>query len=77
MQLEKSVETKQKTSLDREELLVYSPQQAANILGISKSLLYKELKQNPAFPRKMIGGRIIIPCKSLEEYINSGMEVSR
>ena len=57
--------------------LVYSPQQAADILGISKSLLYKELKNNPSFPRKMIGGRIVIPCKRLEEYVNSGMGADR
>ncbi|WP_125141643.1 helix-turn-helix domain-containing protein [Clostridium transplantifaecale] len=57
--------------------LVYSPQQAAAVLGISKSLMYKELKNNSAFPRKMIGGRIVIPRRRLEEYINTETEVSR
>lgn len=61
-------------TLDSRAILVYSPQQAAEVLGISKSLLYKEIKQNPAFPRKMIGGRIVIPCKRLEEYVNAGLE---
>lgn len=57
--------------------LVYSPQEAAEVLGISKSLLYKEIKINPRFPRKMIGGRIVIPRRRLEEYINTETEVSR
>lgn len=54
-----------------EQPIVYTVAKAANVLGISSSLLYSELKRNPDFPRKMIGGRIMIPAKKLEEYFNS------
>jgi|GEM_PF-2129735 len=50
--------------------IVYSVKEAAQALGISKSLLYDELKRNPLFPRKMIGGRIMIPAQKLREYFN-------
>jgi predicted DNA-binding transcriptional regulator AlpA len=53
-----------------EQAIVYSVSQAAEILGISKSLLYGELKKNPSFPRKMIGGRIMIPAQKLKTYFN-------
>lgn len=51
--------------------IVYSVKEAAQVLGISKSLLYDELKRNPLFPRKMIGGRIMIPAQKLTEYFNA------
>lgn len=53
-----------------EQAIVYSVSQAAEVLGISKSLLYGELKRNPAFPRKMVGGRIMIPATKLRAYFN-------
>ena len=53
------------------QILVYSVREAAAVMGISVSLLYSELKKNPCFPRKMIGGRIIIPAEKLREYLNS------
>lgn len=52
-------------------IIVYSVKEAAEVLGISPNLLYGELKRNPLFPRKMIGGRIMIPVQRLEEYMNS------
>ena len=51
--------------------LVYSVKEATEIIGISTSLLYAELKRNPDFPRKMIGDRIMIPAQKLREYLNS------
>ncbi|MDR1547932.1 MAG: helix-turn-helix domain-containing protein [Hungatella sp.] len=54
-----------------EETIVYSVSKAAEVLGISKALLYGELKKNPLFPRKMIGGRIMIPAQKLKEYFNN------
>lgn len=50
------------------ESIVYSVREAAEVLGISTSLLYAELKKNPDFPRKKIGGRIVIPIKRLQAY---------
>ena len=51
--------------------IVYSVAEAAEVLGISKGLLYAELKRNPEFPRMMLGARIVIPVQKLEAYINS------
>lgn len=53
------------------QILVYSVKEAADVMGISVSLLYSELRKNPYFPRKMIGGRIVIPVEKLREYLNS------
>lgn len=53
------------------QVVVYSVKEAAEVIGVSKSLLYEELKRNPEFPRKMIGGRIMIPAKKLVEYFNA------
>lgn len=51
--------------------LAYSVSEAAEVLGISKSLLYKYIQEGQAeFPVKKIAGRILIPCKSLEDYMN-------
>jgi len=55
----------------KEPRVVYSVGEAAKVLGISRSLLYGELKRNPEFPRKMIGGRIMIPAQKLTEYFNA------
>lgn len=57
--------------MKKEKVLVYNVREAAEVLGISKGLLYAELKKNPDFPRMMLGARIVIPVQKLEEYINS------
>ncbi len=56
---------------EQKPVIVYSVEEAAEVIGISKSLLYTELKRNPDFPRKMVGGRIMIPAQRLAEYFNS------
>jgi excisionase family DNA binding protein len=53
------------------QVMVYSVKEAAEVIGVSKSLIYEELKRNPDFPRKMIGGRIMIPAKKLMDYFNA------
>lgn len=53
------------------QVIVYSVKEAAEVIGVSKSLIYEELKRNPDFPRKMIGGRIMIPAKKLMDYFNA------
>ena len=53
------------------EKIAYSVSEAAEVLGISKSLLYKYIQEGQAeFPVKKIAGRILIPCKALESFIN-------
>ncbi len=51
--------------------ITYSVPEAAERIGISKNLLYQELKRNPDFPRVVIGTRILIPVRKLEEYLNA------
>lgn len=51
--------------------LVLSVARTAEMLGVSRGLLYQELKRNPSFPRKMVGGRILIPVQSLIEYFSN------
>lgn len=53
------------------EKLTYTVSEAARLLGIPKSLLYREIKTgNSEIPVKKIGSRIVIPAKLLAEYIN-------
>lgn len=58
-------------NMKNSESIVYSVKEAAEVLGISSSLLYSELRKNPDFPRKKIGGRIMIPVKRLQAYFDS------
>lgn len=53
------------------EKLVLSIKETAEVLGISESLLYNEIRKNPEFPRKRVGNRILIPVNRLEEYMNA------
>lgn len=51
--------------------LTYSVSEVAKLLGVSKSLLYRYIQEGqPEFPVKKIAGRILIPCKALEKYMN-------
>ena len=51
--------------------LVYDVAEAAKVLGISKSLLYREIQQGRCeLPYHRIGARILFPIKKLEEYLN-------
>lgn len=55
-----------------ERKLAYSVSEAAEVLGISKSLLYKYIQEGQAkFPVRKIAGRILIPCRALEDFMNS------
>ena len=51
--------------------ITYDVAEAAKVLGVSKSLLYREIQRgNCTIPYRKIGGRIIIPQKALDEYVN-------
>lgn len=60
--------------IDKLERLTYSVAEAANILGISKSLLYKYIQEDfeNQLQVKKIYGRILIPKKALEDFVNNG-----
>lgn len=52
--------------------LTYDVAEAAKVLGISKSLLYREIQNGTCqLPYHRIGGRILIPIKALELFINN------
>ena len=52
--------------------ITYDVGEAAKVLGISKSLLYREIRSGECVvPYHKIGGRIIISVKALEEFVNS------
>lgn len=55
---------------ESKETLTYTVSEAAKVLNISKSLLYRELGKC-GLPFIKIGNRIIISKKALEEYVNN------
>lgn len=57
----------------RDEPLVYTIEQTAAKLQISKSKTY-ELARQEDFPSVKIGGRVMIPRLKLEEWINQQAE---
>lgn len=51
--------------------LTYSVEEAARVLGVSKSLLYREIQNNSLeIPYHRIGNRIIFSVTVIEEYLN-------
>lgn len=51
--------------------LTYNVEEAAHVLGISKSLLYREIKSNKLdIPYHKIGNRIIFSVTAIEKYLN-------
>ncbi len=55
------------------EKLVYSMKEVAEILGVSKSLIY-DLAKRKEIPVIHIGSRIVLPAKSLEEFLDTSIE---
>jgi excisionase family DNA binding protein len=51
-----------------ENKITYHVNEAAEIIGISKSLMYK-LVQDDAIPNIRLGNRILIPRKKLLEFL--------
>ncbi len=47
------------------EKLAYSVAEAANVIGVSRTVMYN-LVHCTDFPKKIVGGRILIPAKALE-----------
>jgi excisionase family DNA binding protein len=58
----------------KEEPLVYTVEQTAAKLQISKSKAYELARRND-FPSVKIGGRVMVPRRKLEEWINNKAEV--
>lgn len=51
--------------------LTYDVGEAAKVLGVSKSLLYREIQSGKCeIPYHRIGGRIVISIKALEKFID-------
>lgn len=50
--------------------VAYNVREAAQAMGVSTAFLYRYLEQHPEFPQLRLNGRIIIPIKRMEEYLN-------
>lgn len=58
----------EKENVDR---MAYSVEETAKKLGISKSLLYREIQQGTIeIPYHKIGNRILFSVSALEKYFN-------
>ncbi len=58
------------------EKLVYSIQEAADLLGISRSYAY-ELARNGTIPVLELGKKRVIPKEKFLQWINSGGELEK
>jgi excisionase family DNA binding protein len=58
---------------DALERKVYSPQDVAAILGVSKEHVHRQIRAG-LMPHKRVGRRVIIPCKMFETWLNQGEE---
>ena len=58
--------------MENVEKLAYDVAETAKMLGISKSLLYREIQNGKCqLPYYRIGGRIIFPIKKLKDFLNN------
>lgn len=53
------------------EKLAYSVAEAAEAMGVSRSVMYI-LVHCDGFPKKIVGGRILVPAKALERWLENG-----
>lgn len=52
--------------------ITYNVKETAEALGVSRSLLYREIENGTCqLPYYKIGNRILFPIKALEDYINN------
>lgn len=56
------------------EKLTYSIKETAEVLGISKSLAY-ELAKKEEIPVIHLGGRLVVPIKKLEKFVETGKNI--
>lgn len=56
------------------EKLAYSVMEAAEAIGVSRAAMYN-LIHCTDFPKKVVGGRILIPAKALERWLENGEAV--
>ena len=59
--------------MDAREPLVYSPDEARKLLGISRGLMYQALNTDE-IPSIRIGRRILIPRAALDRLLNEGTD---
>lgn len=50
--------------------LVYTPEQAANLMGVSRDTMYNHLLREPGFPATRIGAKFLISAQGLIVWIN-------
>jgi excisionase family DNA binding protein len=59
--------------MDRSEALTYSVEQAAEVLGVSRSKMY-DILHRPGFPVVDVGNRRLIPRRQLERWLENQCE---
>ncbi|MFD1442815.1 helix-turn-helix domain-containing protein [Thermoactinomyces vulgaris] len=59
--------------MDRSEALTYSVEQAAEVLGVSRSKMY-DILHRPDFPVVDVGNRRLIPRRQLERWLENQCE---
>ncbi|MBH8600497.1 helix-turn-helix domain-containing protein [Thermoactinomyces sp. CICC 23799] len=61
------------SQMDRSEALTYSVEQAAEVLGVSRSKMY-DILHRPDFPVVDVGNRRLIPRRQLERWLENQCE---
>ena len=50
--------------------LVYTPDELAGKLGVSSDLVYKKIINQPGFPIRRVGRKILIPAEQFRQWLN-------
>jgi excisionase family DNA binding protein len=57
-------------NVQRLERKVYSPQDVATLLGVSKEHIHRLIRAGH-FPHKRVGRRIVVPCELFEKWLSA------
>ena len=66
---ERVIQLVQRMEWEQPKPLTYNVEQAAEVLGVSRSKLYDDLLHRPDFPVVTIGHRKLIPRRQLEQWL--------
>lgn len=60
-------------STPEEQRKVYSTQDVATLLGVSKEHVHRQIRAG-LMPHKRVGRRVVIPCQLFEAWLNTSDE---
>lgn len=58
------------------EKICYSVKEAAQLIGVSSSVLYREIREKN-FPAITIGRRVLVPEKMIREYVEKKIQEAK